>query len=967
MTRFSSFRRFGAAFAGIWLLVASVSAMVGEPSLVRGDGAVPAEAVTLAHNGVVAPLVVDAKDWPGVQRAARNVATDFELVTGTKAPVADAIPSSTRDVVLAGTIGRSTVIDALVAAKKLDVSAIAGRWEAFQIEVVTDPAPGVARALVIAGSDKRGTTYGLYALSQQIGVSPWAWWADVPARKRATLFAIPGRIVETGPAVKYRGIFLNDEAPALAGWANEKFGGLNAKFYERVFELILRLRGNYLWPAMWNNAFNEDDPANAVLADEMGIVMGTSHHEPMLRAHKEWAKHGKGPWNFQKNAEVLKQFWAEGVRRNRAFESLITVGMRGDGDEPMSEEANVALLQNIVATQREILARETGKSVEQVPQLWALYKEVQEYFEKGMRVPDDVTLLWCDDNWGNIRRLPTAEERKRPGGAGVYYHFDYVGGPRNYKWLNTSPITKTWEQMHLAWEYGADRIWIVNVGDLKPMEYPIEFFLTLAWSPAAWPAERIGEFGRLWAARDFDPIFAAEIESLVNGYTRLNGRRKPELLSPETFSILNYREADRVVDEWRDLVKRAEWVSAQLRPEARDAFFQLVQWPILACANVNELHVVVARNRLAAAQGRASTNRLAARARELFATDAELTRRYNEELTGGKWRHFADQTHLGYTYWQQPPVNVLPAVHEVQVLTRAELGVAVEGVAAPHDSWQWPARVPPIDAFAQPTRWIDVFNRGAAPLRFTTTTGAPWLRVSPAEGDLANDVRLEVSVDWSIAPKGRSETKVTVRGSDGRDVGITVPVFNPEAPTREAVAGFVESDGVVAIEAAHYHRALGGADNAIRWQTIPGYGRVLSAVTPFPVTAPSQSPAAGSASPRLEYDVQVFSPGEVKVELQLAPTLPFVPGRGIRLAVSFDDAAPQVLEIKGEAGEGRSDWERTVSDAVRRLTSKHVLAAPGGHMLKVWMIDPGIVLERIVIDCGGLKPSYLGPPESFRR
>lgn len=385
-----------------------------------------------------------------------------------------------RGVVVAGTLGRSRAIDELVAKRKLDARAIAGKWESFIVEVVERPWAGVDRAIVIAGSDRRGTVYGLYDLSEQIGVSPWYWWADVPVVKHDTVYVKQGRTVRGEPAVRYRGIFINDEAPAMENWAREKFGGFNHELYGHVFELILRLRGNYLWPAMWGNAFADDDPRNAALAEEFGIVLGTSHHEPMMRAHDEWRRYGSGAWDYSTNEPRLREFWRTGVERVRDNEKIITIGMRGDGDEGMSEQTNVALLERIVADQRAMLEALTGRPAAQTPQLWALYKEVQDYYERGMRVPDDVTLLWCDDNWGNIRRLPLAAERQRAGGAGVYYHLEYVGGPRNYKWINTMPITKVWEQMNLASEYGATRIWIVNIGDLKPLEFPMEFFLTMA-------------------------------------------------------------------------------------------------------------------------------------------------------------------------------------------------------------------------------------------------------------------------------------------------------------------------------------------------------------------------------------------------------------------------------------------------------------------------------------------------------
>src|SRR5882762_4450733 len=370
----------------------------------------------IVEKDAVAPLFVDARDFPGVIRAVNDLQQDVERVTGHKAPVVQDGTIVGSNVIIVGTVGKSEIISRLSNAGKIDVASIEGKWESFLIQVVEKPLPGVASALVIAGSDKRGTIFGIYELSEQIGVSPWYWWADVPVQHRGALYVKAGTYVQGPPAVKYRGIFLNDEAPSLTGWVSEKFGTYNHQFYEKVFELLLRLKANYLWPAMWNNAFNEDDPLNPKLADDYGIVMGTSHHEPMLRAQQEWKRHGTGPWDYSANSDALGKFWDQGIERNRKYESIVTLGMRGDGDLPMSESANVALLEKIVNEQRKILANRIRQDVSAVPQDWALYKEVQEYYEKGMRVPDDVTLLWCDDNWGNIRRLPTEEERKRPGG-----------------------------------------------------------------------------------------------------------------------------------------------------------------------------------------------------------------------------------------------------------------------------------------------------------------------------------------------------------------------------------------------------------------------------------------------------------------------------------------------------------------------------------------------------------------------
>ena len=939
------------------VLTARIGLALGQPKIV--ESVQSAGSLGLVQSGSAATIVVDSSDYPGVLRAARDLQTDIERVSGVRPVLAEDGKVPRGEVVLIGTIGRSGLIDRLIRDRRIDVSQIQGKWESTLTQVVEHPLPGVSRALVIAGSDKRGTIFGIYNLSEQIGVSPWYWWADVPPEHHQALFARGGRWVEGEPAVKYRGIFLNDEAPALSGWAKEKFGGLNHRFYEHVFELLLRLRANYLWPAMWNNAFNEDDPLDPKLADEYGIVMGTSHHEPMLRAQQEWKRHGSGPWDYSTNAEVLRKFWEEGIERNKNYESSITLGMRGDGDEPMAESENIALLEKIVADQRAILSRHSTPTLDANPKVWALYKEVQGYYEKGMRVPDDVTLLWSDDNWGNIRRLPTAEERKRSGGAGIYYHLDYVGDPRNYKWLLTVPITKVWEQMNLAWTYGADRIWIVNVGDLKPMEFPIEFFLTYARHPEQWGREDLRRFTEIWASREFGPKFAAEAADLVALYTQYNGRRKPEQLEPETFSLTNYHEAERVADQWKTLAERAERLFSQLSPERRDAFFELVLYPVKASAIVNELYIEAGRNHLYARQGRASANDAAAATRALFAEDAAWTDRYNHGLLNGKWNHMMDQTHIGYTYWQEPRINAMPAVGEVQPLHRAYMQVSPEGSGQTNETWAARMELPVFDIFNQQRYSIDLFNSGDVPFEFTAAGDRPWIRLSEESGTVTKDRRLWVSVDWTKVPNGAGSGSVLLQQKNGPSVRVALKSFKPAAPQPDSVEGFVEANHCVSIEAEHYTKKTGV--NGINWERIPGFGETLSGMSPFPVTAPSFD--AAQPAPTLEYKMWLFDSGVIAIEATLAPTLNFVPGRGLRFAVSFDDGAPQIVDaLEHNTG---SDWAKAVSDGVRRVSTTLKIDAPGSHTLKVRMVDPGIVLERIVVSQGNSAPSYLGPPESF--
>ncbi|MFB9864240.1 glycosyl hydrolase 115 family protein [Rufibacter immobilis] len=912
----------------------------------------------LAEAGKPAQFFINDSDFPGVIRAFRDLQADVKRVTQTEPvfTVGKKAPKS-RTLVLAGTLGKSPLIDQLVKSKKLDVQDLKGKWENFVVQVVKKPMKGVDEALVIVGSDKRGTIYGIYDVSAQIGVTPWYWWADVPVRQQQNLYVAEGRHTKGTPAVKYRGIFINDEAPALSNWSKEQFGGFNHKFYEKVFELILRMKGNYLWPAMWGSAFNDDDKINPQVADMYGVVMGTSHHEPLMRAHDEWRRYGSGPWNYNTNPEKLREFWKGGIERMNGYESIVSVGMRGDGDEPMSEESNIGLLERIVADQRKIISDVTGKDASQQPQLWALYKEVQDYYDKGMRVPDDVTLLLADDNWGNIRKLPKVGEKQHAGGYGIYYHFDYVGGPRNYKWLNTNPLPRIWEQMHLAYQHKADRIWIVNVGDIKPMEFPTEFFLDYAWNPEKWPASRLEEYTRLWAERQFGAEHAPAIADLLAKYTKYNGRRKPELISPNTYSLTNYQEAETIVADYNRLAEEAVRVGKALPAQYQDAYYQLVLFPVQASANLNELHVTVGRNRLYAQQGRATTNDMAAKVKTLFDRDAELTRIYHQDIAGGKWNHMMSQTHISYTYWQQPEKDVLPEVKQLNLPTAAEMGVAIEGAT----QW-WPqekaeAVLPAFTPFEPKGHYLEIFNRGQEPFNYSVKTGAPWLKVSQETGTVTQEQRLWLSVDWSKAPAGTQRIPVTITGPKGKKVVVQAVVQNPAAPKPNQFTGFVESNGYVSIEAQHYTQAVN--NGSIQWLLVPDLGRTASAMTTTPVTAPSQIPGN---SPHLQYKVHLQNSGEVKVQVYLSPTLNFHNTQGLRYAISFDDEAPQIINMHANHTEG--EWNRNAGNNIDIVVSTHQLTKPGEHVLKFWMVDSGVVLQKIVIDTGGLKPSYLGPPES---
>ncbi len=791
-------------------------------------------------------LFSDSDSDKGILRAVTNLQSDFQKVTGVQPILISQNSGASGMLIIIGEAGKSKTIDALIKAKKIDGNSIKGKNEKYIIQNISNPFPGVSEAIVIAGSDKRGTIYGIYEMSQQIGVSPWYYWADVPVEKKENLYFKKGIYTDGEPAVEYRGIFLNDEEPSLGGWARATFGGINSKFYEKVFELILRMKGNYIWPAMWGKAFYDDDVLNGPLANEMGIIMGTSHHEPMAQAQTDWHRYIKknnlpNVWDYSKNEKVLQEFWKLGLERSKNWEKLVTVGMRGDGDEAMGEGTNISLLEKIVKDQRKIITDVTGKKAEKTPQVWALYKEVQDYYDKGMRVPDDVILLFCDDNWGNVRKLPDLSKPLHKGGYGMYYHFDYVGGPRNSKWINISPIQRVWEQMNLSYEHKVDKVWVVNVGDLKPMEFPISFFLEMAWNPKQFNSKNLLAYTEKWAAQQFGEKHAKEIAGMINLYSKYNRRVTPETLDWKTYSLQNYNEFETVLNDYRSLALEALRLKEKISAEYQDAYFQLVLYPIDACSNLYEMYYAVAKNKELAAKKDVEANVYADKVKECFDRNAYLDNQYNNVIAGGKWQHMMDQMRIGYKAWFDGKVNIMPEV----------------------------------------------------------------TRVSESE-----------------VPKDKV---------------------------------FQEKNGYVSIEAKNFSR--NNNSDRIHWEVIPDFGKTKSGVTTFPQNAYPKA----DENIYLEYDMNFESKGEFEVQLLLAPTLNFNHNKGLRYEISFDGGTPQVVNFNGHY---RGELGRWQSEHIIKSITKHQISQPGKHTLRFRVLEPGIVLEKILINTGGLQPSYLGAPES---
>ena len=594
-----------------------------------------------------------------VHRAIASLQKDFEAVMGVSPmrSVGDAK-------VLIGTVGVNPQIDQWV--KQGILRDLKGKTEKYIIKTINGQ-------LVIAGSDKRGTVYGIYELSRQIGVSPWYYWADVPVEKHAELFIREGEYTDGEPAIRYRGLFLNDEAPCLTTWVKNTFGTNYGghDFYEKVFELILRLKGNYLWPAMWGWAFYADDPENLKTADAMGVMMGTSHHEPMARNHQEYARDRKGwgAWNYSTNKENLDRFFREGIERMKGTDDIVTIGMRGDGDEAMGNSTDTKLLETIIENQRRIIKEVTKRPAKETPQIWALYKEVQDYYDAGLRVPDDVTILLCDDNWGNVRRIPNAEEKKRKGGWGLYYHVDYVGAPRNTKWINVTPIQNMWEQLQLAYNGGIQKLWILNVGDLKPMEYPIQLFMDMAWNPTKYNVDNLLDHPKAFCAESFGEDQAEEAAQILNFVSKYNGRITSEMLDARTYTTDEFAQ---VVGEYQALETRALRQFITLKPEYRDAYSQIILFPVQAMGNIYEMYYAQAMNHKLAALGDPDANCWAERCRQAFKRDSLLNLQYNKEIAGGKWDGMMIQKHISYRIWNDNfPKDVCP---DLKVVPTPEQG-----------------------------------------------------------------------------------------------------------------------------------------------------------------------------------------------------------------------------------------------------------------------------------------------------
>lgn len=938
----------------------------------------------LVKQGAAAKLYLDpkGKDYSGLQRVAKSFAEDIQRVTGTAPEIITELKQLDGTAVIFGSIGSDELIDTLIAAGRIDVSAIQGKRECYKIQVLEQPVPGVDRALVIAGSDKRGTIYGIYSISEMIGVSPWVYFADVVPEKKPDLIIPESRLNKTSrePSVKYRGIFLNDDWPSLGSWVTGAFGDFNEDFYDKVFELILRLKGNYLWPAMWSAEFSlngkESPAANAIHAEEYGIIMGTSHHEPLFRAGSEWQKvyqqYGTSNlWDFARNRQAITDFWEDGIRRNKDYPNLITLGMRGESDSALegSDRDNIELLKDIIRTQKNLLKK---YNLDHAPQILAVYKEVEKYWYgtaeaeglKDWEVLNDVTILLADDNFGNLRKIPAGNEQRRSAGWGMYYHFDYHGGPHSYEWVNTIPLGKIWEQMCMAFDYGIREVWIVNVGDLKPMELPVSYFMDLAYDFEAWGTaamNRTEEYTERWVRQQFGHVLDQKAirgtAQLLTDYTRMNGRRKPEIVTPSTFSPVHHHEAQTVL-EHALMLEKAAGEYYEVLPEAhRDAYYQLVYYPAAASANVVKMQIYAGLSSLYAKRGSVLANTYAQLVNNAIEQDQQLQQFYNTEMSAGKWQGMMSSPHVGYVRWDAEGWSY-PQGRTVTPAQGSLMIVDVEGTEQAYTSGT--ASLPVFTNLQQESYDITVSNGGESGFEFQAEVSAEWIRLNKSAGWVDTGETIRVSVDWAKL-EGASTGQITISGAGGRvEVKVAAEWIGLE---NIPPITFVESHHVVAIEAEHALSRV--SKSGVEWRIIGNYGRSLSSVKMFPNGVSFGQP---EQAPYLEYRIVVQQDGEYRLTVHTAPTNHLSPSSGLKYAAGFDGGIPVIADVLPENFEGgnhdNEPWCRAVMDNVHTMTTSHVLTK-GLHTLRIYGLDAGLVLQKLVLSAAPLPYSYLGPAESY--
>jgi hypothetical protein len=933
------------------------------------------------------PFTVEPEAFEGVKRIAQKVAKDFEKVCGVLPPVITEIPVKGKTAILFATLGHSPLLDTLIGEGKFDPSAVSGKNEVYQIKIIGNAFSGIERTLLVCGSDKRGTIYGMFALSEFIGVSPLHFWGDVePPRHTSIAITTAIETVSKEPSVKYRGFFINDEWPCFGNWTVSHFEGFTAAMYDHVFELLLRLKGNYLWPAMWTSSFALDGPGNLneELADIYGVVIGASHHEPCLRASEEWDK-VRGPdslygneWNYYTNKEGLLKYWEDGLKRSGKYEKIITIGMRGERDSKMlgdksTVKDNVDLLKDIIKNQRRLIREYAGES----PQLLALYKEVEEYFYgsgefeglKDWDGLDDVICMLCDDNFGFVRTLPMPELGDRK--FGMYYHFDYHGSPVSYEWMPSISYRRTWEQLCKAYDHGIREVWIVNVGDLKFNEVPLAYFMDLAYDFAEWGSSNINsaeEYTLSWLEKTFpsaDSSVRTKMAVVLHGYIKLNAQRRPEALNAETYHPCHFLEADRMLELAAKITNLNEEVYAALGEPEKDAYYSMIYIPAQASMNLLRMHLYAGKNIHFAQQGKKVANKYAALTGECIERDRELADEFSR-FKNGKWKGMELESHIGFTQWNEDnsryPLRVtVEPVHKPRMVVSRKDNAKVF-----HKTYGGPMTVTVNDFLSEGVNEvvIEIANDGIGALDYVIEPEKEydWLKISALKGTVEFQDDMVIRCDREKLSDAIQSARLSIKDSE-TVVAVEIAAKGHHYLKLPPMT-FMAHNGIIVMEANHFAAKKDTGEGS--FAELKYYGRSGTGMKVFPSTANFKET---DKKPVLTYRFFIGEDGDYTVEVWTTPVNPTRANQPLRFMLGKPDSGQQIITaVPADFVAFHSDprWCRGVLDNIRK-TSAELNFTQGVQEITIAALEAGLILERILIYKKGdeVPISYLGPQESF--
>lgn len=932
-------------------------------------------------------IVYDAADFTVVKKSAEFLAQDIELVTGFKPVVVNQIENTSGYVILVGSLTQSKIIQSLAEKKLVNKDTLAGKWESWATQVLENPFESIEKALVIYGSDRRGTAYGVFDISEKIGVSPWYWWADVTPEKKEKVVLSKMNFVSGPPSVKYRGIFLNDEDWGLQPWAAKtvepETGDIGPKTYAKIFELLLRLKANLIWPAMHNctKAFYHY-PENRKVADDFAIVVGSSHTEPMLRNNDdEWDPGKMGEYNYKQNEKNVYNYWEKRAIQSKNYENIYTVGMRGIGDSGIrgmsSMEERVKFIGKIIQDQRKIIRENITKAVTSVPQAFIPYKEVLEIYDAGLKLPDDVTIVWPDDNYGYIRRLNNAQEMQRSGGSGIYYHLSYWGRPHDYLWLSTTHSSLIREEMMKAFQTNAKNMWVFNVGDIKPAEHNLSFCLDMAWSVEPFSRSGMEQFYLWrWLSSIFGRELARPLAETLWEYYDLAFERRPEFMgwsqteptrrtNPTEYNHFeNGDEAQKRLDRYDKIAAKVEELKSQVPERLGDAYYELIYYPVICAAAMNEKFLCLEKANYYARQSRASANDYAKMAELAYDKIVKETGYYNIKLAGGKWQHMMSKKPRNLPVFQEP------LIPQWEVPDDSSWGLCAEGFGEENpvpDVYAGRSGLPQFNRWTKRKYFVDIFMKGQKPVTWQARPTESWIKAEPASGVLTGkfgekEQRVWVSINWDKVPANTNVRGAVRFEAAGQRLGIGVSASNIEIDALDGFSGFIEDNRVISIFAENASCNISLANSG--WNVISGLGSTGNSIMAEPVVNPVKidlKQLVGNVA-LAEYDFFTFSKGKAKLKIIGLPAHPLNEEFSLRFAVAVDDQPPQIFDFKTF---GRSEeWKLNVLSNTAQVATEIDLPKKGRHVLKIYAVDPGVILDRMIIDFGGLEKGYSVVPET---